>query len=69
MTIEEFRSILVEMIPGKYAQLDYADYERLFPPGEPDETAREACYNFAKSAGCRIENKPKSRVIWFVKDA
>ena len=44
-------------------------YADLFPPGEPDPKAREACYNFAKTLGCRIENRATEKTVWFVKDA
>ncbi len=69
MTLEELRNQLVAMPKGKYAAIDYAYFAVLFPPGEPDEKARELCYGFAKSVGCRIENKPEAEQLWFVKDA
>jgi hypothetical protein len=44
-------------------------FAQLFPPGEPEEAAGAACYRFAQSMACRIENKPETKQIWFVKDA
>jgi hypothetical protein len=69
MTLDELRQKLATIEPGKYARVPYDVYLDLFPPGEPDEKAREACYNFAKSLGFRIENKPADNSVWFVKDA
>ncbi|HWV41312.1 hypothetical protein [Pseudorhodoplanes sp.] len=68
MTLDDFSKKLNELASGQYAQLDHDTYAILFPPGEPDERAREACYKFAKDRGLRIENKPEHRVIWFVRD-
>jgi len=50
------------------AVIHHDAYADLFPPGEPDTNAREACYKFAKSLGCRIESKPEQQMVWFVKD-
>ena len=69
MTVDELRATLTNLQPGKTAGIHHDIYAELFPPGEPDEGARAACYNFAKSLGCRIENKPHEKTIWFVKDA
>ena len=69
MTLDELRQELVALPKGKYAAIRYDHYAVLFPPGEPDENARAACYDFAKSAGCRIENKQSAQQVWFVKDA
>ena len=69
MTLEDLKQALVGLEAGKYASIHYDLYADLFPPGEPDERARAVCYEFAKSLGCRIENKPKIEEIWFVKDA
>jgi hypothetical protein len=45
----------------------------LFPPGEPDERSREACYNFAQRHACIIDNRPGQfsgeGELWFVKNA
>jgi hypothetical protein len=69
MTLDELRAKLEELPPGKMAGIHHATFTDLFPPGEPDARAREACYNFAKALGCRIENKPQEQTLWFVKDA
>jgi len=50
------------------AGIHHEVYAELFPPGEPDKRAREACYNFAKALDCRIENKPQEQTVLFVKD-
>ena len=54
---------------GASAGIQHDVYADLFPPGEPDERARAACYTFANSVGCRIENRPGEGTIWFVKNA
>jgi hypothetical protein len=69
MTLEELRETLEKLPPGKMAGVHHDAYADLFPPGEPDSNAREACYKFAKTLGCRIENKPQEKTVWFVKDA
>lgn len=69
MSLDELRATLAALAPGKCAGIHHGVYADLFPPGEPDENARAACYAFAKSVGCRIENKPLAKTIWFVKDA
>ncbi len=69
MTIDGLRTVLAEVEPGKYARVPYDVYADVFPPGEPDQKAREACYNFAQSMGFRVENKPEDKSVWFVKDA
>ena len=68
MSLDELRATLAALAPGKCAGIHHDVYADLFPPGEPDETARTACYAFAKSVGCRIENKRNEKTIWFVKD-
>lgn len=69
MTIDGLRTTLSSLQPGQCAGLHYDIYGDLFPPGEPDVNARAACYEFARSLGCRIENKPQEQTVWFVKDA
>lgn len=50
-------TVLIALATDKCAGIHHDVYADLFPPGEPDENARAACYAFAKSVGCRIENK------------
>jgi hypothetical protein len=69
MTLDDLRTQLQALAPGKMAGIHHDVYADLFPPGEPDERAREACSNFAKALGCRIENKPAEQTVWFVRDA
>jgi hypothetical protein len=68
MTREELQTTLLELEPGKAAGLHHEVYAHLFPPGEPDETARAAACALARSTGCHIENKPNVQTVWFVKD-
>jgi hypothetical protein len=69
VTIDQLSEILAGLRTGDRACIPYDIYEVLFPPGEPDVDARAHCYEFAKSAACRIENEPRNQKVWFVKDA
>lgn len=73
MTLDELGKTLDEMEPGKFAPIHHDLFADLFPPGEPDDQARQACCVFARKHGCRIENKPGflsgEGELWFVKDA
>ena len=69
MTLDEFSEELKEVKAGQYAQISHDIYAELFPPGEPDQVARDRCAKFAQARGFRIENKPDHKAIWFVKNA
>jgi hypothetical protein len=69
MNMDELKTTLLTLSAGQCAGIHHDVYAEMFPPGEPDERARAACYAFAKSVGCRIENKPQEKTVWFVKDA
>ncbi|RWO88556.1 MAG: hypothetical protein EOQ95_18295 [Mesorhizobium sp.] len=61
MSLDELRTTLVGLAPGKCAAIHHDICGDLFRPGEPDENARAACYAFAKSVGCRIEKSRARR--------
>jgi hypothetical protein len=67
-TLENLKGALRELRPGQFGAIDHDVYAELFPPGKPDQAARDACASFARAAGCRIENKPQDRQVWFVKE-
>jgi hypothetical protein len=69
MTLEEFGKTLDDMEPGNFAAVHHDLFADLFPPGETDDRARQACLDFARAHGCRIENKSGAGELWFVKDA
>jgi hypothetical protein len=69
MTLDDLKAKLASLQPGQMAGIHHDVYADLFPPGEPDENARAACYGFAKAQGCRIENKSAEQTVWFVKEA
>ena len=69
MTLNDLSDQLKALPKGKAAGIHHEVYADLFPPGEPDEGARERCYEFAKALGCRIENEPAHKTVWFVKNA
>jgi hypothetical protein len=63
--LEELKATLIGLEPGKAAGLHHEVYAELFPPGEPDERAKKAAYELARSTGCQIENRPE--LVLFVK--
>jgi hypothetical protein len=68
-TLDELKTALLDLSPGKMAVIHHDTYAELFPfEGEP-EKAREACDQFAKAHGCRIENHPEKAAVCFIKDA
>jgi hypothetical protein len=73
MTLEELGKTLDELKPGGCAGIQHDVFADLFPPGEPDARAREACLRFARQHNCQIKNKPGplsgEGELWFVKDA
>lgn len=69
MNLDELRVQLLALQAGQMAGIHHDVYADLFPPGEPDENARAACLDFARSVGCRIENRPAEETVWFIKGA
>jgi len=67
VTLYQFRITLTELAPGQAAHVPYDIYEKLFPPGEPDQDARARAYEFAKANGCKIDNRTAQREVLFVK--
>jgi hypothetical protein len=67
MTLDEFEDVLKQLTPGQGAHVPYDTYRELFPPGEPDATARARAYEFARSHSCQIESHPNERVVVFYK--
>jgi hypothetical protein len=58
MKLEELAAELDKLTPGKRLGISHDLFADLFPPGEPDDRAREACLRFAKQHGCHIDNRP-----------
>jgi len=73
MTLDELGKTLDKLQPGGRSGIHHHVFAELFPPGEPDDAAREACLKFARQHGCQIDNKPGflsgEGELWFVKDA
>ena len=69
MDLDELRATLLAMLPGQAGGIHYDVYADLFPPGEPDENSRAACLAFAKTVGCRIDNRPQDKTVLFVKNS
>ncbi|MZR14238.1 hypothetical protein GQE99_14540 [Maritimibacter sp. DP07] len=68
MTLDEFGRILGGLEPGQGAFMRHSSYEMLFPPGEPDQGARERAYKFAREHGCKIDNSSEQKFIWFYRE-
>jgi hypothetical protein len=67
MPLADFHEELCGLQVGQFFVLPYDIYEPLFPPGEPDDGARERALNFARSHGCVIDNNSTVREVRFVK--
>jgi len=48
--------------------LRYDLYADIFPPGEPDENARQECYALAKRRRCTILHDADRQTVWFQKE-
>jgi hypothetical protein len=66
-TLADLKAQIDACPDGGAVGLPYDAYADLFPPGEPDENARAAAYNFAKANSCTIDNKPDANIVFFVK--
>jgi hypothetical protein len=66
-TLENLEAQIADLPPGGAVGLPYDTYVDLFPPGEPDQGARERAYNFAKANGCTIDHNLKEQIVFFVK--
>lgn len=68
MTLPELESQLNALRSQEKLGLPYDLYADIFPPGEPDENARQACYALAKRCNCRIFRDADQRTISFQKE-
>jgi len=66
-TIEDLRREIAHCPSGGAVGVPYDTYADLFPPGEPDQSARERAWNFAKTNGCAINNRVTEQTVYFVK--
>jgi hypothetical protein len=67
MTPTDFAKTLAGLAVGEAATVPYAVYEILFPPGEPDQRARDAAHAFARKHGCEIENRLAQQEVLFIR--
>lgn len=65
MSESELGAVLDELPSGETFELPDEIYAGIFPPGEPDENARELCYLMAKQHRCKIRRAPSG--IRFIK--
>jgi hypothetical protein len=68
MTREELAKELARLDSGSRLGVAYNVFEILFPPGEPNASARQACRDYAAAQGCRVVNASQTRTVWFVKN-
>ena len=66
-TLAHLGDLLQRLAVGQRTALPYSVYRQLFPPGEPDEGARVAAFNFALGHGCVMENQPRAQQVVFTK--
>jgi hypothetical protein len=67
MSLDEFKSMLAGLAPGKAAHVNYEMFDILFPPGVEDDGAKGRAYDLAKEHGCIIEHRARNREVVFVK--
>lgn len=67
MTIDEFKTTLADLQPGKAAHVPYEIFEQLFPPGIEDDGAKDRAYKLARASGCVIDHRANSREVLFVR--
>jgi len=68
-SLEDLKSELAAMEPGEETCVAYGQYALLFPPGEPDQDARNAAVAFAKANGCTVSNRRDDNLVCFVRPA
>ncbi len=66
-TIGDLRAEIAACPQGGAVGVPYDTYADLFPPGEPDEGARQRAWQFARDNGCAINNRSAEEVVFFVK--
>ncbi len=57
MTRSELESQLRALSSGEELGLSFDVYADMFPPGEPDENARQACYTWQSAAAVKSRSK------------
>ena len=67
MGLTELKAKLSELPPGESLGVHYVTFAELFPPGPTDQDAWEACRRFAEMAGCRADDYPALKSLFFVK--
>ena len=68
-SLEDLKSELAAMEPGEETCVAYGQYALLFPPGEPDQGARNAAVAFAKADDCTVSNRRDDNLVCFVRPA
>jgi hypothetical protein len=66
-TLPDLQAELKALAPGAACCIHHDTFAELFPPGEPDDSARRAALAFAKANGCIIDNRPSEQTLCFVK--
>jgi hypothetical protein len=68
-TLDDLKTELAAQEPGEETCVAYGQYALLFPPGKPDQGARNAAVTFAKANGRTINNRKDDNFVCFVKPA
>jgi hypothetical protein len=66
-TPDDLKTELAAQEPGEETCVAYGLYALLFPPGEPDQGARNAAVAFATANGCTISNRKDDNFVCFRK--
>lgn len=66
--LKDLQKELIALQQGDATCIPYEVYSDLFPPGEPDQDARDRAFVFARHNACTIDNRPKDQIVCFVKN-
>jgi hypothetical protein len=68
-TLAAAEDMLRHVAPGQAFHVPYEVFADLFPPGLPDDGAKEAARRWAQAKGLEIENRPDRAEVLFVRPA
>lgn len=65
MTKDDLEMMLADVQPGEGTSVSYDDFEAIFPRGHDAKDTRTEAYDFAKTLGFKIDNRPEDDAVWF----
>ena len=65
MTKGELEMMLADVQPGEGMSVPYHDFDAIFPRGQAAQDTRPEAYDFAKTLGFKIDNRPDDDAVWF----